>query len=200
MRKNGIICLAFVFVLAAMAAPASAQLSPTGKAATQVGVGYGQWIEVTYSRPILRGRRGILAEGDSYGEQVNAGSQVWRAGADVSTRFRTEADLMFGNNTLSAGEYSLFIDLKGPNSWELIVSNHGAQAAFVDVDDDGKLWGAYGYDSSQDVFRVPMMIGPPIDFVMDQLTWFFTDVTEGGGTLNIIWDNTVASAAFTVAN
>ena len=199
MRKNGIICLAFVFVLAAMAAPASAQLSPTGKAATQVGDGYGQWIEVTYSRPILRGRRGILAEGDSYGEQVNAGAPVWRAGADVSTRFRTEADLMFGNNTLSAGEYSLFIDLKRPNSWELIVSNHGAKSAF-NRDDDGKLWGAYGYDSSQDVFRVPMMIGPPIDFVMDQLTWYFTDVTEGGGTLNIIWDNTVVSAAFTVAN
>ena len=124
MRKNGIVCLAFVFVLSAMVAPASAQLSPTGTAATQVGDGYGQWIEVTYSRPILRGRRGILASGESYGQAVTAGAPVWRAGADVSTRIRTEADLMFGDNTLSAGEYSLFIELKGPDSWVLIVSNH----------------------------------------------------------------------------
>jgi len=199
MRKNGIVCLAFVFVLSAMVAPASAQLSPTGKAATQVGDGYGQWIEVTYSRPILRGRRGILASGESYGQAVTAGAPVWRAGADVSTRIRTEADLMFGDNTLSAGEYSLFIELKGPDSWELIVSNHGAKAAF-NREDDGKLWGAYGYDSSQDVFRVPMVLGAPIPFAMDQLTWYFTDVTEGGGTLNIIWENTIASAAFTASN
>ncbi len=57
-----------------------------------------------------------------------------------------------------------------------------------------------GYDASQDVFRVPMMVGEPIDFSMDQLTWYFTDVSEGGATLNIIWDDTIAQAAFTVSN
>ena len=199
MRKTGIIYLASALLLAAMAIPAAAQLSPTGKAATQVGAGFGQWIEVTYSRPILRGRRGILAEGDSYGQQVYAGAPVWRAGADVSTRLRTEADLMFGTNKLSAGEYSLFIELKAADSWELIVSNHEPKLT-PNRDDDGKVWGAYGYDASQDVFRLPMMVAPPIDFAMDQLTWYFTDVSEGGGTLNIIWDNTIAQAAFTVAN
>lgn len=199
MRKIGIICLASALVLAAMAIPAAAQLSPTGKAATQVGAGFGQWIEVTYSRPILRGRRGILAEGDSYGQGVYAGAPVWRAGADVSTRLRTEADLMFGTNKLSAGEYSLFIELKAADSWELIVSNHEPKLT-PNRDDDGKVWGAYGYDASQDVFRVPMMVAPPIDFAMDQLTWYFTEVTEGGGTLNIIWDKTIAQAAFTVSN
>ena len=199
MRKTGIICLASALLLAAMAIPAAAQLSPTGKAATQVGAGFGQWIEVTYSRPILRGRRGILAEGDSYGQRVYAGAPVWRAGADVSTRLRTEADLMFGNNKLSAGEYSLFIELKAADSWELIVSNHEPKLT-PNRDDDGKVWGAYGYDASQDVFRVPMMVGEPIDFSMDQLTWYFTDVSEGGATLNIIWDDTIAQAAFTVSN
>jgi len=124
MRKTVAMCLASALVLAALTTPAVAQLSPTGKAATHVGAGYDKWIEITYSRPILRGRRGILTEGDSYGQSVNAGATVWRAGADVSTRFRTEVDLMFGTNKLDAGEYSLFIELKGPDSWELIVSNH----------------------------------------------------------------------------
>ena len=141
MRKTGIIYLASALLLAAMAIPAAAQLSPTGKAATQVGAGFGQWIEVTYSRPILRGRRGILAEGDSYGQRVYAGAPVWRAGADVSTRLRTEADLMFGTNKLSAGEYSLFIELKAADSWELIVSNHEPKLT-PNRDDDGKVWGA----------------------------------------------------------
>lgn len=199
MRKIVCIGWASALVLAALATPAVAQLSPTGKAATQVGAGYDKWIEITYSRPILRGRRGILAEGDTYGQRVNAGAPVWRAGADVSTRLRTEVDLMFGNNKLAAGEYSLFIELQGPDSWELIVSNHEAKAT-PNRDNDGKLWGAYGYEPSQDVFRVPMTVGPPIDFTMDQLTWYFTNVTEGGGTLNIIWDTTIAQAAFTVAN
>jgi hypothetical protein len=199
MRKSVAIFLASALVLVTLATPAVAQLSPPGKAATQVGAGYDKWIEVTFSRPILRGRRGILAEGDNYGQRVNAGAPVWRAGADVSTRFRTEVDLMFGTHKLEAGEYSLFIDLKGPTNWELIVSNHGAKTTF-NRDDDGKLWGAYGYQASEDVFRVPMFVGPPIDFSMDQLSWYFTDVTEGGGTLNIIWDRTIAQAAFTVAN
>ena len=197
MQKTVISSLVFTISLVAMVTPASAQQSPTGKAATQVGDGYGQWIEVTYSRPILRGRRGILAEGDSYGQRVNAGAPVWRAGADVSTRFRNEVDLRFGENVLRAGEYSLFIDLKGPTNWELIFSNHGAKPTF-NRDDDGKLWGAYGYDPSQDVFRVPMRISSATR-VMDQLTWYFSDVTEDGGTLNLIWDNVIAGSVFTVA-
>ena len=42
------------------------------------------------------------------------------------------------------GEYSLFIDVKSPQDWTLIVSSWGAQARF-DQNDKTALWGAYGY-------------------------------------------------------
>ena len=41
---------------------------------------------------------------------------VWRAGANVSTRLKTEVPLTFGGKTVPPGEYSLFIDLEAPES------------------------------------------------------------------------------------
>ena len=40
----------------------------------------GKWIEITYSRPILRGRTNIFGTGADYGKAVSDGSPVWRAG------------------------------------------------------------------------------------------------------------------------
>ena len=80
--------------------------SPKGHAATQIG---DSWIDVEYSRPILRGRQGIFGSGDYYGTKVNAGAPVWRAGANVTTRIKTEVDLEIGGTKVPAGEYSLFV-------------------------------------------------------------------------------------------
>jgi len=198
MRKTTILALAITLVVGLITIPASAQVrSPKGQAATQTGPGYGNWLEITYSRPILRGRQGIFGEGESYGQKVNAGAPVWRAGADTSTRFQTSVALKFGDTTLEAGEYSLFVNLSSATSWELIISSHKAQAQY-DPNDKEAIWGAYGYDASKDVARVAMDVGPPTGFSMDQLTWFFTDVTETGGNLSLIWDQTIGQVPFTV--
>src|SRR5581483_10940643 len=105
--------------------------SPTGTAATEVGGKYekpagadepvytgGKWIEITYGRPIKRGRD-LWGSGADYGKMLYAGAPVWRAGANVSTRLKTEVPLVINSKTVPAGEYSLFIDLK-PNNWTLI--------------------------------------------------------------------------------
>ncbi len=199
MRKTAILALAITLVVALITIPASAQVrSPKGQAATQTGPGYGNWVEITYSRPILRGRQGIFGDGESYGQKVNSGAPVWRAGADTSTRLKTSVALKFGDTTIPAGEYSLFVNLTSADSWELVISSHKAQAQYNPSDKEA-IWGAFGYDSSKDLGRVAMAVGPPTGFSMDQLTWFFTDVTETGGNLSLIWDQTVAQAAFTVA-
>ena len=98
---------------------------------------------------------------------------------------------MFGNNHLPAGEYSLFVDLS-PTGWTLIVSNHKAQAVYQEGEG---IWGAYGYDAGMDAFRIPMMMGE-LPMSVDQFSIFFSDVTEGGGTLNLAWENTMASVSF----
>ncbi len=108
----------------------------------------GKWVSIEYSRPLKRGRE-LFGTGDAYATKLNAGAPVWRAGADVSTRLKTEAPLVLGGKTLAPGEYLLFIDLK-PGAWTLIVSNHKPQLKY-DPTNKTEIWGAYGYDAKNDV-------------------------------------------------
>src|SRR6185503_15656584 len=142
--------VAAVFVAAASVAafaqqPPARPMSPEGSAQTQVlgkwskgerpsfAVGRenytgGRWIEITYGRPLQRGRD-VFGSGANYGKAANdvgapgfPAPPVWRAGANKSTRLMTEVPLVFGKTTVPAGEYSLFIDLKLPE-WTLIISS-----------------------------------------------------------------------------
>lgn len=185
----------------------SRPLSAPGTASTQVGGEWvkgergmryegGKWIEVTYNRPILRQRENIFGSGAEYGKALYAGAPVWRAGANQSTRFKTEVALDFGGKTLPAGEYSVFVEL-GEKEWTLIFSSWDAQQKF-DKANTTALWGAYGYTPAKDVLRTTMAV-QPVPFSLDEFSIFFADVTKTGGSLYMGWDRTMASAAFTVA-
>lgn len=163
----------------------------------------GQWIEITYGRPLQRGRD-LFGSGADYGKGVNdVGSAalpappVWRAGANASTRLTSEVALVFGDKTVPAGEYSLFIDLNGPTQWTLIVSSWPAQPKF-DPKDKTALWGSYFYTPDKDVARIPMKV-EKLPFGVEQLTWSFLDMTNDGGRVALMWGTTMASAAFKAA-
>ena len=146
---------AFSLAVASIAAqqPPARPMSPDGSAQAQVlgkwvkgdqpaftlgrenYVG-GKWIEVTYGRPLQR-QRDLFGSGPNYGKAVNdvgtatfPAPPVWRAGANVSTRLKSEVALNFGGKTVPAGEYTMFIDLKGPTEWTLIISSWPAQLKF----------------------------------------------------------------------
>jgi hypothetical protein len=204
--------LLFACALAvAAAAPIYAQqerpLSPPGTATAMVAGEWtknaegntvyqgGKWIEVEYSRPMLRQRANIFGSGAEYGKAVAAGAPVWRAGANNTTVFRTEVPLSFSGTTLPAGEYGLLVDLK-EGAWTLILTSQARQKAF-DANNKTELIGAVNYDPKFDVVRVPMTV-ENIDLKLDQLTFFFCDVTKDSGRLAIAWENTVAMAEFTV--
>lgn len=210
MRLRNLVVAVSMIALAGLLLQAQGQkpASPPGTAATQVGGKYvpgkmgqtyqdGKWIEVTYGRPIKRGRQDLFGAGAKYGEALNAGSPVWRAGANQTTRLRTEVPLIFDGKTLPVGEYSVFVDLK-ENAWTLIFSNWPAQQKY-DPKDKTALWGSYGYTPDQDVLRVGMQVGV-LPFSMDQFTIAFTDMTAAGGKLAMMWDRTMASVAFRVGN
>jgi hypothetical protein len=209
MPKLGVIALALVASSSLMVAQqAQRPASPPGTAATQVGGKYvktergqryegGKWIEITYGRPILRGRTSVFGSGAEYGKALNAGAPVWRAGADVSTRLKTEVPLEIGGKTVPPGEYSLFVELKNDKEWTLIVSNWAAQQKY-DPKDKTALWGAYEYTPEKDVVRVPMKV-ESLPFTLDQLTWGFTDVGAQGGTIRLWWEKAQASVPFKVA-
>ena len=185
-------------VLLALATAGYAQKpkSPRTQASTDIG---GKWITVDYSAPILRGRQGIFGSGDEYGNTVYAGGEVWRAGADASTELTTEVPLTIGDKTVQPGSYRLVIDLKSPTEWELILTSKPAMATFEGRDKIGpKMWGAYGYSNDMDVARATMMVQPGA-MSIDQLVYFFHDVSDAGGSLGLAWDTSIASVAFKVA-
>ena len=160
----------------------------------------GKWIEITYGRPLARGRD-LFGSGTNYGKAANdvgapglPAPPVWRAGANVTTRLKTEVPLMFGTKEVPAGEYSLFIDLKLPE-WTLIISSWAAQPKF-DPNDKTALWGSYGYTPDKDLARVPMKLDK-LPYDVDQLTWAFLDMKNTGGRIALMWGTTLASTPFT---
>ena len=155
----------------------------------------GKWIEITYGRPLKRGRD-LWGSGAEYGQQLYAGAPVWRAGANVSTRINTEMPLVINGKTIPIGEYSLFIDLK-PNNWTLIVSTWATQNESFDPNNKTALWGAYNYTNEKDLVRAPMKL-EKLPHSLEQLTWSFADMTDTGGTLAIMWDTAMASVPFRI--
>ncbi|HEV8611022.1 MAG TPA: DUF2911 domain-containing protein [Thermoanaerobaculia bacterium] len=199
--------------LAALAASSLAQerrrpLSPLGVAASQVGGKWsapdkngertytgGKWIEITYGRPLLRGRTDVFGRGADYGKAVNAGAPVWRAGANVTTVLKTEVPLEIGGKRLEPDEYSMFVDLKEPQ-WTLVISKQPRQEKY-DPNEKMKTWGAYNYDPKFDAVRAPMTMVKPA-FSVDQFTIAFVDMTDQGGKIAMAWEKTGAVVPFKV--
>lgn len=206
-----------LFGASVVAQPPSKPMSPEGSAHVQVLGTWakgqrpaftlgretyqnGKWIEITYGRPLQRGRD-LFGSGPNYGKAANdVGAPgfppppVWRAGANQTTRLKTEVPLMLGTTTVPPGEYSLFIDLKGPSEWTLIVSRWAAQTKF-DPQNKDALWGAYGYTADKDVVRVPMKVDT-LPFAVDELTWTFVDMTNDSGKIALLWGKSMASSPF----
>jgi hypothetical protein len=199
-------------VLACSATGAAQQdrpLSPPGTATAMVGGEWGKdaegnavyqggkWIEVIYSRPMLRQRTSIFGSGAEYGVAVRAGTPLWRAGANQTTVLKTEVPLVFGGTTVPAGEYGVLIELRGPTAWTLILSRQPRQTQF-DAANKTDLIGAVNHNPSFDVARIPMQVNSKVQQRIEQLTFMFLDVTRTGGKLALAWDHTQASVEFKV--
>ncbi len=202
MARIGIACAFLVVTISTVTESQGwRQPSPDGSSATEIGGrhderrGYvgGKWLELRYGRPIKRGRD--LFGPPDYAEILNDGAPVWRAGANVSTRLKTEVPIVLGNKTVAPGEYTLFIDLQ-PRRWTLIVSTWGAKTTF-EANSPLELWGAYDYTSDRDVVRVPMTRST-LPYSFDQLAWEFLDMSDAGGKLALIWDKQIASVPFRI--
>ena len=184
-------------------------LSPPGTASAMVGGEWtkdaegnavyqgGKWIEVIYSRPMLRQRSNIFGAGAEYGVAVRAGTPLWRAGANQTTVLKTEAPLVFGGTTVPPGEYGVLIELRSPTAWTLILTSQPRQPQF-DAENKTDLIGAVNYNPKFDVARVPMQVNSKAQPKVDQLTFMFVDVTRTGGTLAFAWEHTLATVAFKV--
>ena len=153
MKKLACIVVGIAVVASSLAQEGRRPMSPAGVASTQVGGKWsapdaqgdrsysgGKWIEISYSRPVLRGRMDVFGKGAEYGKVVSGGAPLWRAGANVTTTLKTEVPIEIGGKRLEPGEYSLFVELKEP-AWTLVVSKQPRQEKY-DPNEELKTWGA----------------------------------------------------------
>ena len=129
---------------------------------------------------------------------------MWRAGADANTRLKTDVALTINGTQLPAGEYSFLIDIE-EGTWTAILSSQPHIARANSREDvqagmaEGKSWGGYGYDPEHDVLRAPMMV-ETIENSIDNLAYWFSDVTDSGGNLAIGRDTTIAVLPFQITD
>ena len=150
-----------------------AQGSPPARATAAIG---GKSIQVQYSAPSVRGRRifgdgGLLSRDPTY--------PAWRAGANSATLFKTDATLDVGGLTVPAGSYTLYVWVKDPEQWELIINKQTGQ------------WGLT-YAASADLGRVKMTMSKPPALV-EALKYTLTDKGNGAGELRLEWEHHVAT-------
>lgn len=108
-------------------------------------------ITIDYYSPAVHGPDGKDRRGQIWGKLVPYGltdlgfgkgnPAPWRAGANENTVFTVSDDVTIEGRRLAAGRYGLFM-IPGPEEWVLVFSK-AADA-----------WGAFYYDSADDVLRV----------------------------------------------
>ena len=107
-----------VLMVACFAAVALAQGDPRGTSSLTIN---GKTVSVEYGRPSLKGRTTDALLG-----RLKPG-RLWRLGADTSTTFKTDIDLAFGDVTIPAGEYSIWMQRQEDNSWKLLFDKQHGQ-------------------------------------------------------------------------
>lgn len=160
--------LSFLAVAAAalLGSSASAQTlevpAPSTKAKVEQRVGITDF-SVDYSSPAVRGRKiwGGLVPFD----------QLWRTGANASTKLTAGRDFTFGGTAVPKGTYSVFT-IPGTSSWTVIL-NKNADAS------------ADAYDQAQDAARVT--VSPESSGPRERMTFLFSDTTDDATRLDLEW-------------
>ena len=134
----------------------------------------GASLMIDYGRPAKRGR--VV-----YGGIVPYG-EVWRTGANAATQFKTDKPLDFGGTVVPAGFYTLWT-VPTANGWKLVVNGETGQ------------WGT-AHKPEKDLYTLDMKVST-LPQVVERFTISVVP-SATGGVLNLDWDTTRSSIAFTV--
>ena len=175
---NRLASLAFAAAaLVCTASPLFAQqkrVSPPDVATTKVDDGY---VMVYYSRPFTKDpKSGEVRK--VWGNLVPF-DKVWRLGANEATLLVTQKGLVFGDTTVPAGAYSLFMLPIEDGTAKLIISKQLGE------------WGSYTYDEKQDLARVDLKketVATPLDQ--------FTITLDKSGAISFAWADEKYSTTF----
>lgn len=128
-------------------------------------------MEIVYSRPSMRGRK-------IFGDLVPFGS-VWRTGANASTKITFGEEVEIGSIRIPVGVYSLYT-IPGQTEWEVIFNK------------STESWGAFGYDSKDDIVRLKVTpTTAPIP--TETFTITIANITYSSCSIDLAWENTLVS-------
>ena len=127
-------------------------------------------VKVVYSRPSAKGRKVV-------GNLIRNG-EVWRTGANASTKISFSEGVKINGNDLAAGEYALYTIFT-------------EETATVIFNKNLKLWGAAGYNEAEDALRIEVPVKHPSSHY-ETFTISFSDFTRNSANLNMKWEHTKA--------
>jgi hypothetical protein len=156
---------------------ASGQVSPPETANGKIG---NAMLTIKYCAPSVLGRQ-IFGEGGRVMQDPTA--PIWRAGANDATALHTSADLMIGSLAVPKGDYTLYVNVKDPDAWELVINKQTGQ------------WGT-SYDASQDLGRVKMQMSKP-PALIEVLKYTISSSGGNKGTIQLAWEKHIASVPVT---
>ncbi len=142
-------------------------LSPQAEITQEVGL---TQVKLSYARPSAKGRK-------VFGDLVPFG-EVWRTGANASTKLTFTEDVKIEGNPLKAGTYALYT-IPGEKEWTIIIHTNTRHRSIAgDV-----------YKPAEDAFRFQVKPGKTASFV-ETFTIGFSDIGTHSFKIAIAWENT----------
>lgn len=153
------------------------QPSPTQTISQDFGMGK---IELTYSRPSIKGRK-------LFGENSDLAptGKVWRTGANAATKIKFTDIVTIGGKTLDTGSYVIYT-IPNKGQWEVII-NKGTSN-----------WGTDGYKESDDVVHTKVLAKSLYDFT-ETFTMQFANVKYESCDLQLTWGYTTVNIPITTS-
>lgn len=127
-------------------------------------------VKVVYSRPSAKERK--------VAGNLIPFNEVWRTGANASTKISFSEDVKLNGNALPAGDYALY-------------TLFTEEKATIILSKNLKLWGASGYDEADDALRFEVPVKHPSSHY-ETFTISFSDFTQNSANLNMKWEHTKA--------
>lgn len=175
MKKLFIFTLLFCFAFSLNAQVKTPQPSPVSKIEQKVGL---TDFTIEYSRPSVKDR--II-----FGELV-AYDEIWRTGANKNTTitFSDPITLEEGRQ-IKAGTYAIYT-IPGKEIWSIIIYNETENWGVPKDWDQNKIVGA------------AKVVPSKLPFSVETFTIDINNISNGGASLDIMWDKTYISVPFTV--
>ena len=147
-------------------------LSPKSEL-TQI-VGFTE-MKIEFSRPSMRGRK-IMGNLVNYGD-------IWRTGANSNTKITISDDVMFGENILPAGTYSI-LTRPGKKMWEV----------FFYTED-------WSLPKAWDPEKIALKLDIPVKNAnqIETFSIWIGDISTDSASLNLAWENSRIEMPFTVS-